>query len=270
MTETTDLRQGCPDCERYCIHDEKLRLRLQADALDPITTMLLLDLVGDSVTEVLEVGTGAGTIVTHFRAAMPGARIWTADVQTRPEYAHLVEAYDDHRLLDCVRPADGSTEKTLSCFDVIHVRCVLSCVPDREAVLDRLCSRLAPQGVVLIEEFTGLPPHDESSPVGVALAAVSSLMTTALGADLRWTAQMPRWLEARGLARVGAHAQMHTLTPGSALTRFWQLTLDKWETFLLEHRALTREQISDARRQLAASPLWELSLPMISSWGYRL
>jgi 2-polyprenyl-3-methyl-5-hydroxy-6-metoxy-1,4-benzoquinol methylase len=46
------------------------------------------------------------------------------------------------------------TRDELPCdeFDFVHTRWVLQHIPERDEVLDRLCSALRPGGVILLEE----------------------------------------------------------------------------------------------------------------------
>lgn len=271
MLDTSDeARPNGTTPRSYTADDEAVRLRLQADSLDTVTISLVAGLMSHRIENVLQIGSES---VRHYvRQQLPSARLWHADVHSKTENAHLVESYADHRLVESLKL--GGTSRVgpsdlppPAFFDLVHVRCTLSCTPDRDELLDRLCAWLAPGGTILVEEFTALPVPVSPSPVGRAIAAISELMTTALGADLKWTAELPQALKGRDLRDVGAHPQMYTINPGTPLARFWQMTLEKWEYFLLDHGRMTQAQIDLAREQLAAANLWELGMPTMSAWG---
>src|SRR5215470_5263790 len=117
-------------------------------------------------------GAGAGSIARWLAARVqPGGRVLATDIDPRFLEADAADGLEVRRH-DIVRdpPPDEA-------FDLVAVRLLLIHLPERERVLERLASLLAPGGHVLAEEydlsFATLAPDPEWS--ASAAAAISVL-----------------------------------------------------------------------------------------------
>ncbi|MEN3304232.1 MAG: hypothetical protein V7603_434 [Micromonosporaceae bacterium] len=94
----------------------------------------------------LELGAGNGSVALWLAEQVgPGGQVTATDIETQhiPEHERL--SVLRHDLLLEPLPAGP--------FDLIHARCLLIHLPNREALLPELYKRLAPGGTLLIEDF---------------------------------------------------------------------------------------------------------------------
>lgn len=132
--------------------EERRRLELLEQCLDPITTRSL-DAIGvEPGWRCLEVGGGGGSVTRMLcERAGPAGRVAAVDLDTR----FLEEI--QHENLDVYRQdivADGLPGTG---YDLIHARMLLIHLPTREKFLGELVAALRPGGWLLVEELDGFP-----------------------------------------------------------------------------------------------------------------
>ncbi len=127
--------------------DERRRLELFAERLDPLTVRRITALGLSPGARCLEVGGGRGSIARWLCEYVgPAGRVTATDLDT----GFLAELLLPN--LEVLRHDVTSDEFPAGSFDLVHVRAVLMHIPDRMRVLRRMVSWLAPGGWLLAED----------------------------------------------------------------------------------------------------------------------
>jgi ubiquinone/menaquinone biosynthesis C-methylase UbiE len=127
--------------------DERRRLELFAERLDPLTVRRIKTLELAPGARCLEVGGGLGSMARWLCEYVgPAGRVTATDLDT----GFLSELSLPN--LEVLRHDVTSDEFPDGSFDLVHVRAVLMHIPDRMAVLRRMVSWLAPGGWLLAED----------------------------------------------------------------------------------------------------------------------
>ena len=212
----------------------------------------------------LELGGGGGSIA-HWLAnrVSPGGRVVVTDVDTR----HL-DALGDPRIEvlhhDILEPLPEGP------FDLIHARLVLNALADREDVLHRIVSALAPAGWLLLEEFDSdsVPPNpnlDSGETYLTTHQALARFMADR-GFDRRYGRRLFRQFRDRGLSEVAAEARMFMCgggSPGAALIR---ANLEQLRDALIGGGYVTQSQFDE---DIAALDRADFAMPSSILWSVR-
>jgi SAM-dependent methyltransferase len=175
-----------------------------------------------------------------------------------------------------IRHHDVATDQVLpSAYELIHARLVLLHLPQRDVVIQRLISALAPGGWLVLEEFDQIFPPcpegatDEQRTFTRVREAFSELLQRR-GAD---TSSYPRTLPWRlkraGLIEVGAEGRLIFVqggTPGAAIQRANLLQtggLAVQSGLIAPNDLTTFVRLLDDPKFMFAMPL------MVSAWGRR-
>lgn len=128
--------------------EERRRLELLEQCLDPITTRSL-DAIGvEPGWRCLEVGGGGGSVTRMLCERVgPAGRVAAVDLDTR----FLEEIR--HENLDVFRQDVVAEGLPGTGFDLIHTRMLLVHLPTREKFLEELVAALRPGGWLLVEEL---------------------------------------------------------------------------------------------------------------------
>jgi hypothetical protein len=212
----------------------------------------------------LEVGAGSGS-VARWLAGRAGQVVAT-DLDTR-----FVDVPDGVQVLrhDITRdPRPGGH------FDLVHTRHVLTHLPEREPVIDRLVEWLHPGGWLLVEETFVTPALASSSLMGRCLAALVSVLADRVGTDLTWALTLPRPLRARGLTAIGSAAFLPRAAPAgrpgpSALGDAWRLTFEQLMPAMAAAGLLTREDEAALAAELDDHEAGLYAIGVVSAWGRR-
>lgn len=168
----------------------------------------------------LEVGAGGGSVAGWLAArAGPGGRVLATDLN--PRHLPIDQGYAVLRH-DLTREPIPNPP-----WDVIHARLVLAHLPGRAEILGRLAEALAPDGLLLIEEWVSAYP-------GVVLAApdvtaadlveryhriVVGRLLPANGADPSWGGRTHAAMLAAGLRDVHTEIRAESWAGGTAGAR---------------------------------------------------
>lgn len=128
-------------------------LRALADLLDPATRRRITQLCPLAGARCLEVGAGSGSVAVWLadRVGYAGEVVATDLVPDRiPAHPRLTTVGYD---LTAGGPWPGELAGP---FDLIHARLTLAHLPNRRAVCHELATRLAPDGVLLVEDWAAL------------------------------------------------------------------------------------------------------------------
>ena len=181
-------------------------LQSLAELLDPLTRQRIEQLMPLAGAQCLEVGAGVGSIAVWLadRVGFTG-RVVATDLKPDRIPAHprlTTVAYD--------LTTEGPWPSELAGpFDLIHARLTLAHLPNRRAVCHELATRLAPDGVLLIEDWAALSQDVVVAAPSVAAAHLyeryqrlaAEVFDTA-GTDRTWARRIHSVLVEEGLTDV--------------------------------------------------------------------
>lgn len=229
------------------------RLRVLARVMQP-TTLALLDRVGIGAgMSCLDVGCGGGD-VTHLLARAVGAdgRVLGIDLdRTKLELARG-EAAAARLGQVAFQVADAAMWATLTGYDVVYARFVLTHVPDPRALLRQMRAAVRPGGMIVLEDvdFRGHFCHPESA----AFGRYVELYTRAVqqrGGDANIGPQLPELLTESGCEGV----QVHVVQPAGIdgeVKLIAALTMEATADAIVEQGLAVREEIARIVAELYA------------------
>jgi ubiquinone/menaquinone biosynthesis C-methylase UbiE len=203
---------------------EMERLLLIEQVFDPASRRRLLATGLQAGWRCLEVGPGAGSIMTWMGEVVgPTGQVVAVDLD--PKF--LGEAGQSN--VDIMRADIRTAQLPEQSFDLVHARYVLIHIPDYEAALNRMLGCLKPGGWLLLEE------PDFSASRGIAgsaeqLAAVGrvnraiKVMYDKLGMDYALGRRVKSLLQDRGLQSVTVENDGAPALGGSGLATIMKLS----------------------------------------------
>jgi 2-polyprenyl-3-methyl-5-hydroxy-6-metoxy-1,4-benzoquinol methylase len=243
---------------------ESDRLHSLAAMFDPFSQCHMAALAVGPGWRCLDVGSGPGTLASWL--ADRGAEVMAIDRDTRflsdarKAGVQVVEA----DLLD-----SGFDPGT---FDLVHARCVLLHLREREQALRRLVTWVRPGGWLLVSDTADLgavsSPNDEYRRV---MAALWRTLADSIGTDVDYgRRQYPAALGALGLVHLGLAADLPVMTAGSPAAAFWRLTLEECRAGITATGLVDDSAVEWVLRYTQAPATWDLSpLAMITAWGQK-
>ena len=177
------------------------RLRVLARVMWPTTSALLARVGITPSARCLDVGCGGGDVSLELARVVPNGHVVGIDLDhTKLAIAHAEAAQAgvtnvEFRVEDIAEvPSRGDR------FDIAYARFVLSHLPDPLDAVRNICARLAPEGVLVVEDvdFSGSFCHPDS----VAYRRFVELYTRAVqgrGGDPNIGPRLPALLHAAGL-----------------------------------------------------------------------
>ncbi|MFC8717941.1 class I SAM-dependent methyltransferase [Kitasatospora sp. NPDC057198] len=193
----------------------------------------------------LDVGTGAGSVALWLAGQVaPGGSVLATDLVPLPVPVRPGLTVRQH---DVVRD-----ELPLGAFDLVHVRLVLSHLPEREAVLARLFAALRPGGVLHLLEFDAEYAPVLTAPDERARGLYERYQQAKLrafrtrGSHQGWGRECAGALARAGFTDVAAQVRIDLLAPGTPqremqLHNTWHLR----EALLRE--GLTEDELAELR-----------------------
>lgn len=234
------------------------RLAAMAEVSDPGTFALLERLGLDASWRCLEVGAGGGTVAAWM--AERAGHVTATDLDVR--YVAGLESPGltvlRHDVTSDPLPEEG--------FDLVHSRFVLEHLREREDVLDRMVSWLAPGGWLVVEAFARLPVPARPE-VREAMDALMDTLRRAIGTDTDWPWTFPTPLLARGLAEIGADARVPATGGGNASAQCWSLTLTQMRPRILELDAADPAALDRALETLSDPAFYGFVSATVACWG---
>ncbi len=250
---------------------EKARSRLSAlqARFDPGTIRHLEALGVSEGWRCLEVGAGAGSIAAWLSKRVgPDGHVLATDLDTR-----LIDDLQGPNLVvrrhDIVHEALPSAE-----FDLAHARAVLSHLPERNEVLDKMVAAVRPAGWLLCEDLDrmtiALVTPDDPAARDLYLK-VEGAVADAMAARGYWHEygrRLPERLAAAGLVDVNAEGRTFLQRPGpDALMA--RLTAEQLSSDMLASGTINESDLR-AYFELLEHPgfLAQTGL-MVAAWGRR-
>ncbi|MFJ2812895.1 class I SAM-dependent methyltransferase [Streptomyces sp. NPDC087294] len=244
---------------------QRERLHALAAECDPATQDLLSRWELPPGARCLEVGAGAGTLARWLARRCPGGEVTATDTDVR-----FLAGLRQPGVV--VRRHDVRTEEfPPGTFDLVVARSVLCHLRERDAVLARMVSWLAPGGRIYIEDPSFFPAASSADPVVRRLgAAIVGTLTATLGSDVEtWARSFPAPLLGQGLIDVGARVHCATLTSDNAAGTAWRLSVADLLPVMDQRGFLPAAETSAALAYLRRPEFVDVVHAMIAMWGGR-
>lgn len=242
---------------------EQQRLQIQERVLDPETTRILGRLDVRSSWRCLELGAGAGSIARWLARRCPDGTVLAADIDPAyldPSWAPNLEI----RHLDVTKD-----DLPAGSFDLVHVRYLMVYLAEREAILARAASWLAPGGWLVVEEPHAFTYASSPYPAFQRLSQALEQLLTAAGADLQWARRLPRVLASAGLASIGMSCSMWYAGDRGAGDELFKFSLPRLRPALLGQGLLSETEFDAAVALFRDPGFVDMATPTISAWGRR-
>ncbi|GIE85342.1 class I SAM-dependent methyltransferase [Actinoplanes regularis] len=204
------------------------RHRLLAEVLDPFTVERLAGLGDLTGRRCLEAGAGGGSVATWLaERAGPGGSVLATDLNPRHLRTDLGYAVLRHDL--SAEPVPDPP------WDLIHARLVLSHLPARAEILDRLAAALAPGGTLVIEEwasaYRGLVLAAPDATAAALVERYHDILVGRLlpgnGGDPAWGGSVHGAMLAAGLCGVGTEIRASSWAGGTAGARLIAVNIEQ-------------------------------------------
>jgi SAM-dependent methyltransferase len=250
------------------------RLRVLARVMWPTTSALLSRVGIDPAARCLDLGCGGGDVTVELaRLAPEGLAVGVDLDETKIELATADAANAGVRNIDfrvddvMVSPVDDER------FDVVYARFLLTHVPDPAKALANISARLAPDGVLVVEDidFTG----HFSQPDSAAFRRYVELYTGAVqarGCDPNIGPRLPGLLADAGLAELGMNVVQPAGFAGE-VKLIGPITMEAIADAVLAAGLASAEELAEIVDELYAFANTEgtvMSLPrIVQAWGRR-
>ncbi|MFE2141715.1 class I SAM-dependent methyltransferase [Streptomyces sp. NPDC059456] len=243
---------------------ETARLEALAQALDPGTFHRLEQLPLREDARCLEVGSGLGTVGEWLVRRLPAGHVVAADRDPVHLRARGVPGLEVRRF-DVT--ADEFPEES---FDLIHARWLLSHLPARQEVLERMARRLAPGGWLVIEDPVRFPLETSpEQPYRKVSLAMCDAVERRIGTDSRWARTLPELLSAAGLTDV--HGDTRTSRVGrTPMGRFWRLSAEQLSADLRQDFGVAPDELAAFSHQVTAADFTAPGLATVTAVGRRV
>ncbi len=206
----------------YDVGEEKRRLRLQAEVLEPLSDRALDQLGSLEDKRVLDVACGAmGILRTLSRRTGPSGSVVGTDVNDAM-LGHARDFCEEARLGNVSIVKDDAYASALppASFDLVHARFVVAPLGRDDALMTELERVLKPGGWILLEEPAG--SSWQVWPGGAEHAALVEVIARAYDRHMGGFDAGKRLLplaRARGWLDVGLDAQVLAMPPGHPYLR---------------------------------------------------
>ena len=203
------------------VSTEQQRLHLLEQMLDSDTIRTLEQRGIRPSWRCLELGAGAGSIAYWLASRCSDGQVVATDIGTG--FLAGLSAPN----LQVLRHDVVAEDFPLGSFDLIHARWLLMNLPEREEVLTRVVTWLAPGGWLVTEDLdlclVDSSPHPA---LRRFIDAFEQLLADSHGADFRWTRRrMPAALAEVGLVDLGMSVSVKHVGDGSPVDAFYRLAM---------------------------------------------
>lgn len=243
------------------------RLRLIEQVIDPASRRRLSDTGLSAGWRCLEVGPGAGSIMTWMSQVVgPTGQVVAVDLSTKflaDQHGANVEIRQDD-----IRTAALPQES----FDLVHARYVLIHLPDYEIVLDRMVDCLKPGGWIVLEE------PDFSASRGIvgtedALRSVEKVnqaierMYNGLGMDFMLGVKLPSLVQRRGLQSLTVEHDAPLSAGGSGMATIMKLSAVQLREKYLATGVVTESDLDRYGRFADDPETWAIYYATVAASG---
>ncbi|MGW5847698.1 class I SAM-dependent methyltransferase [Streptomyces sp. NPDC055254] len=243
---------------------EDERIDLGALTYDAVTLARLRELGAGPGWRCLDVGAGTGTVARLLLDAAGVAEVLAVDRDTRFLREHPAPG------LTALEADITDPEFMPGRFRLVHARFVLMHLRDRQRMIGKLASLVAPGGVLVLSDAVDLTtPAAPTTAYHRAMRAMWQGLGDTLGTDVSGVPDYPRRLQEAGLTSVGAEIHVPPLLPGSPISRFWAGTWDRAREAMTATGLVDDATVDAAIRYLHSPDCAALSPGMLTAWGVR-
>ena len=217
-----------------------------------------------------EIGAGGGSIARWLAERVgPTGSVLATDIDPRfiPDFGLAQLEVAIHNVTADVIPAAR--------YDLIHARLVLTHLPQRRDVLDRLVQALRPGGWLVIEDFCNVfqrstEPFDaEDAKLLKVHVALGDFLANAIDNQSDYATSLPQLLAGIGLADVGGEGRLVFGRGGSPAAGVIEAGLHQVGDQMIGAGLVDRPALEEAI-VLLNTPTSMVSMPlMVSAWGRR-
>jgi SAM-dependent methyltransferase len=240
------------------------RLAALEAVCDPLSTTLLSRVGLARDWHCLEIGAGRGSIARWLAARCARGSVTATDTDIRITESRTpnLRVYR-HDVVD----GPGMPE---SSFDLAHIRALLVHLPDRQAVLRRVLTWLAPGGWLVVAEPVLLPTgaHPDSS-LHRALAGFERLLADNLGSDFRWPWHLRAALSSAGFVEVESTTIPIFASAAGAINEFWRINLTELGPDLIESGLVDQSTLAGALETLDDPDHCDFIMAFVCAWCRR-
>jgi trans-aconitate methyltransferase len=241
--------------------DERRRLELLAQRLDPITIRRVERLALARNARCLEVGGGQGSIARWLCGHVEEGHVTATDLET--------DFLDELTLpnLQVLRHDVTADELPKGSFDLVHARAVIMHLGQRMSTLRRMVSWLAPGGWLLVEDadfgmwLGDYDPIWSAHPRAVHEAFPHGSLSQGR-AVLRQVHQL-------NLIDVGADAEVDIVQPGTPQAEFYRLSMAATAEPVVAAGVLTAREAARLVTRLDEPDFLGCGFVFIGAWGRR-
>ncbi len=230
--------------------EERRRLELLEQCLDPITTRSL-DAIGvEPGWRCLELGGGGGSVTRMLCDRVgPAGRVAAVDLDTRfldEIDAENLEVHSQNVVTDGF-PGDA--------YDLVHARLLLMHLPTREKFVGEMAAVLRPGGWALVEDLDTYPLRAMAEGVYAEVIDKAIEAFHMANAASSFGRQLPALFDAAGLEDVEAVCEVMTFRGGSPAAQLIMASMHQMRPLLLAAGA-TQDQLADLPHLLNDPAKW--------------
>lgn len=239
------------------------RLLALAEVFDPSSRRHLSALGVTAGWRCLDVGAGPGTMA-HWLAQVvgPGGEVVAVDKDI-----HLLDTRGRGNLR-VVRTDVTAHVPDLGQFDLVHSRFMLTHLPERAQVIQRLAEWVAPGGWLVLTD--AIDAGMASSPHDAFRRTLTALMRTLadlIGTDADCGRYYPGPLRACGLTEIDMAAELPVLAGASRFAEFWRASIDELRPAVISAGLLDDATVDAAIAHLDDPETREVTFGAITAWG---
>ncbi|HYZ36404.1 MAG TPA: methyltransferase domain-containing protein [Pseudonocardiaceae bacterium] len=244
---------------------EQQRLHLLEQMLDPDTIRTLEQRGIQPWWRCLELGVGSGSIARWLASRCPDGQIIATDIGTT--FLAGLSAPN----LQVLQHDVVAEDFPVGSFDLIHARWLLMNLPEREEVLTKAVSWLAPGGWLITEEMDLFPVSSSPHPaIRRFIDAFEQLLADSHGADFRWARRrLPAALAEVGLSELGMSASVKHVGDGSPDDAAYRFSMAQLRSGLVDGGLLSEAEYTAALAALDDPAVIDAPFANIAAWGRR-
>ena len=242
--------------------DERRRLELLQQRLDPITIRRIERLGLDPSTRCLEIGGGGGSIARYLCELVgPKGRVTATDLE--PNFLEELSLAN----LEVQRHDVTKDPFPEGSFGFVHARTVLMHLPNRMGILQRMVSWLRPDGWLLVEDADFGMWQGGFDPIWTAHPA--AWHEAFPNGSLSQGRAMLRQIHQLGLEDVGADAELDVVQHGTPMWEFYRLSVIGMSPGLIEAGVLTADEATELLARVDSPDFLACGFAHIGAWGRR-
>ncbi len=243
---------------------ERDRLNALTHTYDEITFARLDALQIRSDSRCLDIGAGTGTVAVSLADRATSGHVIALDRST----AFLDPNAREN--LEVVEADITTAEFPSGSFDVIHARMVFMHIPEREEVIRRAMTWLAPGGWLVLSE--AIDPLSSTSPNTLysrLFAAVWDAMHRSMGTDVNCARNYPAMLAEHGFVHIGTDVHVPHVRGGSPMAEFYRVGGSQMRESIIAAGRLDNKEFDTGMALFDDPTFIDFAMGMISVWGQR-